>query len=148
MKTGTQDLETDVQSSPTSDAWIACGQLTLAMLVIMAVLGFVGYQTHGGTGLQTSLIAGAVCWLGALLALITTACSRTPERAIVGVLGSMIFRIGFPLLALLILRESTAELKQDGLLLHLLGYYLAGLCVETLLAVKLVRRMESGQKAN
>lgn len=140
-------METDVQPSPSSDTWIACGQLTLAMFTAMAILGFVGYQVHGGSGLKLSLIAGAVCWLGALLALITTACSRTPNRAVVGVLGSMVFRLGFPLLALFILRESTTELKQSGLLLHLLGYYLVGLCVETLLAVKLVRRMESGQKA-
>lgn len=108
---GWHNVATDVEHKPHSEAWVGCIQLTLAMAAAMAILGYAGYQSDGNQGLQFSLVAGIVCWLGALLALITTALTRTPERATAGVLAAMIFRLGFPLLALFILRESTPNLR-------------------------------------
>lgn len=140
-------MQTDAEHKSHREAWIGCLQLTLAMAAAMVILGYAGYQSNGEQGLQFSLTAGSVCWLGALLALVTTALTRTPERATAGVLAAMIFRLGFPLLALFILRESTPNLRESGLLFHLLVYYLVGLALETVLAVKLVKRTESGQKA-
>jgi uncharacterized membrane protein len=59
---------------------------------------------------------------------------RDPQTAVQGLLFGMLFRMGLPLIVGLILLRSQTELLRVGILGMLVGVYLAGLFVETLLS--------------
>ena len=128
--------------------WIACGQLTAAMLIAVAVMGWLAHRSHGSEGLLASAVAGGVCWLGALLALLAISRTRGGKRAVTGILISMACREGFVLCAFLVLRQWSDKIGQSKLVLHLLPYYGTALVVGTVLIIRLIQRTESGAEVS
>jgi hypothetical protein len=60
--------------------------------------------------------------------------SRASHQPVGGLLLGMLFRMGLPLAAVLVLYKSRSELLQAGAIGMLLTAYLIGLIVETILA--------------
>jgi len=56
--------------------------------------GWVGFAGHGVSGLWAAAVAAAVCWFGAMSALLLTAIASNPKHAIARVLLGMGFRMG------------------------------------------------------
>ena len=127
---------------------VACGQLTAGMLVVVALMGWLAHRSHGSEGLVASAVAGGLCWLGALLALLAICRTRGGKRAVSGILISMFFREGFVLIAFLVLRQWSDKIGQSKLVLHLLPYYGVALVIGTVLIVRLIQRTESGTEVS
>jgi hypothetical protein len=113
------------------------------MLAAMVLMGGLAYRSHGGEGLAASVIAGGLCWLGALLALLAISRAHGGNNMVSGILLSMVCRFGFVLIAFIVLTQWSGKIGQSKLVFHLLPYYGLALILETALAVRLIRRMES-----
>ena len=127
--------------------WSACCQLTAGMLIMLAVMGWLAADMHGSKGLISSAMAGGLCWLGALLALLAISRTHGSDSAFLGILVSMVCRFGFVLIAFLVLRQWSGKIGQSRLVFYLLPHYGMALILETALAVQLIRRMESKSRA-
>jgi hypothetical protein len=115
----------------------ACFWLTIALALVYPAFAAFGYWRAGETGLAAASVAGAVCWLGTLAALLLTGLLQG-ELAIQGVLSGMAFRFGLPFLAGILLTKNGGPLAEAGVFGMIVVYYLFGLLVETLLSVRLV----------
>ncbi|MEE2990404.1 MAG: hypothetical protein VX715_07305, partial [Planctomycetota bacterium] len=113
------------------------------MLIAVALMGWLAFRSHGSEGLAASAVTGGLCWLGAILALLTISRTRGGKRAVTGILVSMACREGFVLIAFIVLTKWSGKIGQSKLVFHLLPYYGLALILETALAVRLIRRMES-----
>ena len=128
--------------------WVACGQMTAAMLIAVAVMGWLAHRSHGSEGLWASAVAGGICCFGALLALLVISRTRGGKSAVAGILISMACREGFVLCAFLVLRQWSDKIGQSKLVLHLLPYYGTALVVGTVLIIRLIQRTESGAEVS
>ena len=128
--------------------WVACGQLTSGMLIVMALMCWLAHRSHGSEGLAASATAGVLCWLGTLLGLLAISRTRGGKRAVAGILISMIFREGFVLIAFLVLRQWSDKIGQSKLVFHLLPYYGTALILGTILVIHLIQRTESGTEVS
>tara|TARA_B100000809_G_scaffold244198_1_gene269920 strand:- start:387 stop:743 length:357 start_codon:yes stop_codon:yes gene_type:complete len=118
------------------------------MLIAVVLMSGLAYRSHGSEGLAASAVAGGLCWLGALLALLAISRERSGKGAVSGILLSMVCRFGFVLIAFLVLRQWSGKIGQSKLVFHLLPYYGLALVLETALAVRLIRRMESESRVS
>ena len=96
------------------------------------------YWQHQWLGVGASLLAAGVCWLAATAALVITATLRGPEAAVQGMLLAMLFRLGLPMAAALLLGTQRGPLSEANLLILILVYYLIALATETPLALRFV----------
>jgi len=87
------------------------------------------------------LVAGVICGVPALAALVVTVSfAGGGPQALTGVLGGIALRTGAPFAGLVFLPQLLPWLKDAGMPGMVLGMYLPVLCVETLLAVRLVKQ--------
>src|SRR5262245_49904748 len=100
-----------------------CFVLTLAVTVAFTVVAGVAFQLHGRTGVLAALVAAAVCWLSAVLAISLTALFRGPQGALYGLLFGMLFRMGLPLGAALVLSRNSATLAGAGVVGSIAAFY-------------------------
>ncbi len=114
------------------------------MLIAVALMGWLAFRSHGSEGLAASAVAGGLCWLGAILAILVISRTRGGKRAVAGILVSMACREGFVLIAFLVLRQWSDKIGQSKLVLHLLPYYGMALAIGTVLIIRLIQRTESG----
>jgi hypothetical protein len=136
-----------VNSSSTSSDFsepLPVRQLALSVAILTAVLAAAfplfavyGYHRHGSWGLIAAIVAALVCWASCSLAL---ACVAFLQRTqpVAGILGSMIFRMGVPLVLGIALQQNHEQLAAAGIFGTILLYYLLSLIVETLLSVRLI----------
>jgi hypothetical protein len=89
-------------------------------------------------GLWAAVVAGGICWLGAMAALLLVGLMRGGPQVVHGTLLGMLFRMGLPLAAGLLLTVRGGPLADAGVFGMIVVYYLIGLLVETLLSVSLV----------
>ena len=123
--------------------WKACGQLSAGMLIALALMGFLAHRSSGTEAMLASFMAGMLCWLGAILALLITSRTHGATQAVAGMLLSMACRLGFVLIAFLVLKQWSDKIGQSNLVFHLLAYYALALVLETVLVVNLIRQAES-----
>lgn len=136
--TSAPPVEPEVAPRPPR-VWVACAALTAATVVALPVFAWAGYAWHGPPGIYAAGTAAGVCWAGALVALVLTAALRGPKRAVSGVLLGMLFRMGVPLVAGILLDRQGGPLAKAGVFGMIVGFYFVTLLVETLLALRLVK---------
>ena len=116
----------------------ACGTLTLALLVVFPLFAWYGHSRHGMLGVQAATVAGSICWAGGMLALLAVVVVRGSQKVLHGALLGMIFRMGLPLGAGVVLTSQGGDLANAGVFGMILGFYLVTLVVETLLSLRFV----------
>ncbi len=129
----------------------ACILLTLITLLALPIFAGVGYWRSGVPGVQAAGVAAAICWVGAIIALLLGGLMRGTDNAVNGVLLGMLFRMGVPLGGGFALHQLCKGLAEAGVFGMILAYYFVTLFAETLLAVKLVGptgKQENATKAS
>lgn len=130
--------------------------LSRAAILLVAVFGiafpafaFYGHQTHGQSGVWAATVAAVVCLGAGLTALTFLALFSAPQQAFNGVGLAMLFRMAIAMAAGIVLTKLGGPLAEADVFGMIVGFYLVGLLVETMLAVRLVSgvREEQGSKA-
>ncbi len=120
---------------------------TLCLALIGALIAFVANEQSGSAGARASVFASLLCWSAGIAALgCVSMFARTPQQ-VVGLLGSILFRTGFPLVGLLILKwMPELEAASGGLIL--MTTYLFSLFLDVVLTVGLVYEPVAVQKTS
>jgi hypothetical protein len=113
---------------------IAISVTTGVMLIAFCALSLWGWSRSGPVGLAAASLVCVVCWVSGLIALSAPLVFRDPQMAAQGLLFGMLFRMGLPLVVAVGLHQSRSELLKVGVMEMLVGVYLIGLLVETLLS--------------
>lgn len=120
-------------------------RLTRAALLLTVVFGiafpafaFYGNQGHGRTGVIAAAVAAITCWGAGIVALVFISLFRNPQQAFNGVGLAMLFRMAIPMAVGFMVTKVSGPLAEAGVFGMIVGFYLVGLLVETLLAVRLV----------
>jgi hypothetical protein len=109
--------------------------------VLAAAALLIASMLHRGLtpeAISAAAVAAGVCWLAASLALVTTYIGNRLGAPVQGLLLSMMFRMGLPLLALVSLLKAGQGWAASGVTTTILGVYLVALAVETGLALRMV----------
>src|SRR4029079_9202870 len=112
----------------------------LGIAIAPAALGISAIVHRGLSSEATTaaLVAGSLCWLAAALALVATHIGNSLHAPVQGLLVSMLFRMGLPLAALIVLPKLGGPAGSAGVTPTMMGVYLVALAVETGLALKMV----------
>jgi hypothetical protein len=121
--------------------------LTLLMAIAGGLAVVVGHNKFGQAGIVTASIAGTVCWLSALAALLVVAMTTATPSALAGVFGAMALRSGIPFVSAAVLATLVPSLKSSGLIGMFLVFFLVSLTVETVLSVVIVSGPSAGTKS-
>lgn len=116
--------------------------VTGVLLVVFPVVAGYGYWTHGQAGVVAAAIAAGVCWLGGVAGLFASLPFQGLQ-AVNGVLLGMLVRMTVPLAAAAGLFLRGGELVRAGLVEMLVVNYLIALALDTVLSVRMVRRIAS-----
>ncbi|MFV1965275.1 MAG: hypothetical protein ACC628_07605 [Pirellulaceae bacterium] len=131
-------------TKPKASLTVACLLLSGAMLLAFPGFAAYGHARHGTIGVYAAATAGAICWAGALGALVLAGLLQGGPHAIHATLLGTFFRMGGPLIAGLLMNQTGGPLAEAGVFGMIVGYYLVGLVVETLLSVRLIGRSAGG----
>lgn len=112
--------------------------LVAVFAITFPAFAYYGHQTHGQTGVLAAAVAAVVCLGAGLVALIVLALFREPQQVVCGVGLAMLFRMAIPMSIGIFLGKLGGPLAEAGVFGMIVGFYLVGLLVETLLAVRLV----------
>ena len=129
---------------PPATAKVALSLSRAAILLVavfaIAFPGFAyyGHQSHGAEGVWAAVVAAVVCLGAGLVALVFLALFREPLQTMNGIGLAMLFRMGIPMATGVILTNVGGPLAEAGVFGMIVGFYLVGLLVETLLAVHLL----------
>lgn len=116
-----------------------CLVLALALAVVAVPLGFWRAQGHAD-GWYAALLAWSIVWLGGALAMLLANLAKGTPLFIHAQLGGMLFRVGLPLGAVVVLHATGGELTKAGAPQCLMILYLVGLVVETLMVLPMARQ--------
>lgn len=105
------------------------------MLLLAAVLVPVSILMAGENGLVASLTAFAVCLAGVMLSAGLGVFFRGPQAALQELLVGMMFRMGAPLGAALLVNKRFPALEEAGFMWHLVPFFLVGLVMHSLVTV-------------
>jgi hypothetical protein len=119
------------------------------MAVAALPISLVAYSVHGTAGLKASLVAAAICLLGAVPPLVLSKLMAGPQYAMQHLAFGMLFRMGAPLMAGVIAHVKHWSLLESGFLLCLVGYFWVGLVFDTLNLLSTIdhRSHRSAQRA-
>ena len=122
------------------------------MLLLVGVFGlaypafaYYGHAAHGQAGIAAATVAAVVCFVAGFLALICLSIFREPQQVVNGVGMAMLCRMSIPMVAGMFLTKLNGPLAEAGVFGMIVGFYLVGLLVETLLAVRLVNSFKEEQ---
>jgi len=116
----------------------SCALLAILIAPVAVLIAAVAARGISADSLTSAAVGGGVCWLAAALALTTTYLGNRFQAPVPAVLGGMVFRMGLPLAAILMLPRLGGPLAATGVTTTILGVYLVALVIETLLAVRMV----------
>jgi hypothetical protein len=112
--------------------------LGIFLAAVAAAAGAVAARQYGSGAYQASALAAVLIWVVASASLALIAAARTPAERLNCILLAMLLRMALPLAALVYLNSVGHPLLDDGIAGLLVVHYLAGLSIETLLAVRMV----------
>jgi hypothetical protein len=118
-----------------------------ALLAAYPVVAVVAARNAGPAAWEAAAIAAALCWFGAAQSLWVAVVFKGPQKAVAALLLGMLFRMGVPIVAAVLLTHRFPSLLQSGFLGSLLCFYLLALVAETLLALSLVQKLEAPERA-
>ncbi len=113
--------------------------------VAFPAFAFYGNQGHGRAGIVAAGIAAITCWGAGFVALVFISLFRNPQQAFNGVGLAMLFRMAIPMAVGFVVTKLSEPLAEAGVFGMIVGFYLVGLLVETLLAVRLVNSFREEQ---
>ena len=108
------------------------------LAAVAAAAGAVATQRYGDGAYLASAIAAMLIWVVGAASLVLIASARTPIGRLNCILGAMLIRMGVPLAALVYFNSTDHPLLAFGIGGLIVVHYLAGLTIETLLAVRLI----------
>jgi hypothetical protein len=111
--------------------------LTLAVVAEFALIGPVAVCLGGVPALAAAAVAGLLCLVGAMFALVTSYLLRGPQFVLLSMLVGMALRLTIPLAPAIVLHFRGGPLAGAGLLYYLVAFYLVTLTVETVLSLPL-----------
>jgi hypothetical protein len=117
--------------------------LGLFLAAVSAAAGAVAAQRYGTAALQASALAAFLIWLvgGASLAIIASA--SAPMARLNAALAAMLVRMSLPLVAVVYFTRADHPLAAAGVVGLIMVHYLAGLVVETLMAVRIIHELKA-----
>lgn len=118
---------------------VASCAILAAILAPAAILAaWLGVGRFSSESLAAAAIGGGVCWVAASLALGATYLGNRWKAPVQGVLAGMLFRLGLPLSAVVVLPKFGDAWAPPGVATTILGVYLVALVAETALALRMV----------
>lgn len=135
LSAGTQTPCASAQQ-PRASVLVSCAILLVLMLVLLAPLVWWADVAHGQRGVFAAIGAWLLCTLAALVALLLSVAFADTPHALAANLGTMLLRMGVPLVSLTLLPGVFPVLKETGFVQCLLISYLMALVIETALAVR------------
>ena len=117
---------------------------------MVATLGCVswGNRASGTDGVKAAAIAGLLCWLGAILALMITSRFAGGTNASSGILVGSALRTGIPLIGIAFLHFNAPDLRDANIAYYGVGLFLISLATETYIAVNILKQSSETTKAN
>jgi hypothetical protein len=116
--------------------------LGLFLAGVSAAAGAVAARQYGTVAYQASALAAFLIWLvgGASLAIVASA--KAPMARLNAALAAMLVRMVLPLVAVVYFTRSDHPLADAGVVGLIMVHYLAGLVIETLMAVRIVHGLK------
>jgi hypothetical protein len=108
------------------------------LAAVAAAAGAVAAQRYGSGAYQASALAAALIWVVGSASLALVASARTSAARLNCILGAMLLRMALPLVVLVYLTSINHSMLSGGIAGLIVIHYLAGLALETWLAVRLV----------
>ncbi|MGE0605583.1 MAG: hypothetical protein AB7O62_00550 [Pirellulales bacterium] len=115
-----------------------CAMLAGVVLVACLVALPVALRLSGSQGAVACCVAAAICCACSTVALVLTARGQGPNAALKGLLYSMFFQMGIPLLCGIALYQSGSALAAGGVFGWIVVFHLITLAAKTLLVLPLV----------
>jgi hypothetical protein len=113
---------------------------TILLILICTAVGVlfagVGYAHSGWTGILAAVLAWAVCWSGAVVALAITRLVCAGSQMVAGVLLAAPIRMGVPLLVCVVLVRQGSRLVDAGVIVMILLNYFVTLVADTWLLLR------------
>ncbi|ADB19051.1 hypothetical protein Psta_4405 [Pirellula staleyi DSM 6068] len=125
-------------STSASSLLLSGGALALVLLVTGAATAALGHRWGGHEGMLVGISSAAICFVAGLLGLLAVYIAKQMGQALNGLLASIFFRTGLPLLAGTLLLNQLEVLPRPQAVALLTVNYLAALACETLLSVWMV----------
>jgi hypothetical protein len=119
--------------------------LIVVFAIAFPAFAYFGYQAHGQAGISAAAVAAVVCLVAGLVAITFLWLFRKPRQAFTGLGLAMLFRMAIPMASGVVLTKLGGPLAEAGVFGMIVGFYLVGLLVETLLAVRLVNGFSEEQ---
>lgn len=116
----------------------SCALLAVVIGVAAPLISALVHRGFSAEALSAAGIAGGICFLAAAVALVATHLGNRFQAPVQGLLVSMIFRMGLPLVALIALPNLGGPFAASGVSSTILGVYLVALAVETALALRMI----------
>ena len=142
-------MKLNQQTAPNAAPALSLTRAAILLVVVFAIafpaFAYYGHQTHGPTGVLAAVVAAIVCLGAGLVAITFLAWFRNPQQAFSGVGFAMLFRMAIPMTVGFFLTKLGGPLAEAGVFGMIVGFYLVGLLVETLLAVRLVNGFREEQ---
>lgn len=107
--------------------------IALALLVVWLAVAPLAYGVSGMPGLQVSLLAALICWLGAQFSLLISLLIRGDEVIFQRLVLGMTARAMVPLVLGTGLQLKNAQLASAGLIFYVLVFYMVTLAADTAL---------------
>jgi FtsH-binding integral membrane protein len=117
-------------------AALSCALLAAIMLLAAGGVAKWLESRHGAPGMAAAGVAWMLCFGASLAALLISVSFAHTPHAMAANLGTMLLRMGVPLVGLVALPELMPSLAGAGLGTAILILYLVGLAAETMLAVR------------
>lgn len=117
---------------------VSCAILALVLVPAAILVAWVCVGRFSVESLIAAAVASVVCWSAASLALCATYFGNRWQSPVQGVLAGMLFRLGLPLVAIVVLPKLNEAWSSRSIATTILGVYLVALVVETALALRMV----------
>jgi len=112
----------------------------IAALSTFSIAGPAAFFFGGWAAVAAAAVAGWLCLVGAVIALIGSHLLRGPQLAMAALLTGMAARMGIPLCLGIVLHLQGGPIADAGLLYYLLVFYPITLTVETVLSLPQYQR--------
>jgi hypothetical protein len=117
--------------------------LGIFLAAVSAASGAVATQQLGEDAYLASAVAALLVWFAGSLSLVLIAMPNTPAARLNAILGGVLVRMGLPLVAMFYFSSSSHPLASKGIAGLIVVHFLAGLFVETLLALRMVGHLNA-----
>ena len=131
------------QLSAVGELILAGSWLTCAVAAALPVTLWWANDFAGAAGMLASGIAAGLAWLASLVALVVRTRFPKPQDVVAGTLGAMLVRMGLILGGAMFIARIRPDLVKAAFWGQVVIYFLLTLAVETILAVRWVKKLEA-----